>query len=69
MEVASACSMGADVDTAGLAQADKNNVIANNRDTIRLMVPLLHIKVTVTMKVTVTLDYRSNVLHCTLCGC
>jgi len=69
VEVETACSMGAEVDTAGLAQADRNMTIANIGNTIRLMVPLLHIKVTVTMNVTVTLDYCSNVLHCTLCGC
>ena len=41
VDVASACSTGADVDTAGLAQADINSAIANNKVTIRFMVPLL----------------------------
>jgi hypothetical protein len=49
VKVALACSMGADVETAGLAQADKNMTIANNRDTLRFMLPLL-----LTIKVTVT---------------
>jgi hypothetical protein len=40
VDVASTCSTGADVDAAGLAQADINIIIANNRETIRFMVPL-----------------------------
>ena len=39
VDVDSTCSMGTDVDAAGLAQADRNIIIANNRDTIRFMVP------------------------------
>jgi len=41
VDVGSTCSIGADVDTAGLAQADINSAIENNRDTVRFMVPLL----------------------------
>jgi hypothetical protein len=56
VEVALTCSTGADVVAVGLAQADRNIVIANNRVAIRFMVPLLRIlKVTVTCEVTVTL--------------
>ena len=40
VDVASACSTGADVDEARLAQADRNMTIATNRDAIRFMVPL-----------------------------
>lgn len=49
VDVASACSRGAEVDAAGLAQADRNSMIANNRETIRFMMPLfVYDKVTVT---------------------
>ena len=44
VDVTAACSMGAAVDAAGLAQADRNIVIANNKDAICFMVPLLYIK-------------------------
>jgi len=40
VEVISIFSTGTDVDTAGLAQADKKMTIANNRDTLRFMMPL-----------------------------
>jgi acyl-[acyl carrier protein]--UDP-N-acetylglucosamine O-acyltransferase len=40
VDVTLTCSIGADVDTAGLAQADINSVIANNKVMIRFMVPL-----------------------------
>jgi hypothetical protein len=38
--VSSTCSTGADVDTAGLAQAEISMIIANNRDVVRFIVPL-----------------------------
>ena len=41
VDVGSTCSIGADVDTAGLAQADINSAIANNKVTIRFIGPLL----------------------------
>ena len=40
VDVASTCSTGVDVDAAGLAQADRDMTIANNRDMILFMVPL-----------------------------
>jgi hypothetical protein len=40
VEVASTCSTGADVDAAGLPQADRNMAIATSRNAIRFMVPL-----------------------------
>lgn len=40
VDVISVCPTGADGDAAGLAQADRNMIIANNRDAIRFMVPL-----------------------------
>ena len=40
VDVDSACSMGADVDAAGLAQADRNMINVNTRATILFMVPL-----------------------------
>lgn len=40
VEVTSICSTGADVDAAGLAQADRHMINVNNRGVIRFMVPL-----------------------------
>ena len=40
VDVDLACLIGADVDGAGLAQADRNMTIATSRDAIRFMVPL-----------------------------
>ena len=40
VDVDSACSMGTDVDAAGLAQADRNITITNNREIIRFTIPL-----------------------------
>ena len=40
VDVASACSTGADVDVAGLEQADRKMTIANNRVMVRFMGPL-----------------------------
>jgi len=40
VDVGSTCSTGADVDTAGLEQADRKMTIANNRVTIRFISPL-----------------------------
>lgn len=41
VEVDATCSTGADVDVAGLAQADRNMINANNKVAIRFIVPLL----------------------------
>jgi hypothetical protein len=43
VEVASVCSTGADVDAAGLAQADRNMINVNNRATSRFIIPFLWI--------------------------
>ena len=40
VDVDSTCSMGADVDAAGLAQADKDMTIANNTGMILFTAPL-----------------------------
>ena len=39
VDVALSCPTGAEVDSAGLAQADINIIITNNRDTVRFMIP------------------------------
>jgi hypothetical protein len=39
--VASTCSIGADVDVAGPAQADRKMINVNNNETILFMIPLL----------------------------
>jgi len=43
VDVALSCPTGAEVDSAGLAQADRNMVIANNRETIRFIDPLSYV--------------------------
>jgi len=40
MDVAVTCSTGAEVGAEGLAQADRDMTIANNRETIRFIEPL-----------------------------
>jgi len=63
VDVGSTCSIGADVDTAGLAQADRNITIATIRVKLRFMFPLFHIKQKGGQ------DVRPKTRHVMLCRC